>query len=84
MNVEDIVLVVHREGKEPGYLDGNNNFGPFEESWPYSTTVAFDHAEEFGGNVIMVLPSGRQIPVTRADFVFSDGFHWLKEPKERR
>ena len=70
---------VPREGENHGYLDGNNNFGPYEKAWPYATSRAFDHAEKFGGNVIMVFPSGRQIPVTRADFTWSPSGHLWKD-----
>jgi hypothetical protein len=66
--VQDICLIVQRDRKHLEYLDGHNLWSTYKDAWRYSTDVAFAHAEEFGGDVIMVLPSGRQIPVTRADF----------------
>jgi hypothetical protein len=66
MNVEDIVLLVRRG--DGLFLDGNDRWASRASSWMYGTRAAFDDAEARGGEVIMVLPGGREIPVTRADF----------------
>ena len=64
-SVEDISLVVCSKGK---YLDGSDTWSEYEKAWHYSTSVAFDHAETYSGFVVMVLPSGRKIAVSRKDF----------------
>jgi hypothetical protein len=64
-SVEDISLVVRFGDK---YLNGSDAWASYKEAWHYSTAVAFDHAETYGGMVVMVLPNGRQVAVTSKDF----------------
>ena len=67
-SVEDISLVVCSKGK---YLDGSDTWSEYEKAWHYSTSVAFDQTierETYSGFVVMVLPSGRKITVSRKDF----------------
>jgi hypothetical protein len=66
MNVDYIALLVRRA--DGLFLDGNNGWASQQSAWRYATSVAFDDAELHDAEVIMVLPGGREVPVTRSDF----------------
>lgn len=63
--VDDIVLVVQ---KGDLYLDGSDKWGPYADAWKYATPAAFADADDMGGSVVMVMPGGRQLPVSLDDF----------------
>lgn len=53
---EKMVVCKKNNNDEIVYLDGEDNWTrDINKAWPYQTNVAFAHAEEFGGEVRLVI-----------------------------
>ena len=79
--IESIVFVVRKTSdellgssrREHLYLDGNHQWSSDALSaWTYQSIVVFHDAEEYNGEVLLRLPSGREVAVLKTDFFDDD------------
>jgi hypothetical protein len=66
--LEGLVFVVKRPGTNI-YLDPNERFGTRESAYKYCSEVAFSNAEDSDMAVYLRFPSGKEIEVSKEDFV---------------
>ena len=83
--IESIVFVIRRmywEAEDESHLEYLTSAIPLA-TWTrdiksaslYQSAIAFHDAAEMGGRVFLRMPSGREIPVTKSDFVVNTNVH---------